>query len=520
VRRTLVILLAVAAVLVLPASALAAPVLVLGRHGRVHRRDDPYLNGPTLTPAPAADALSLSAPHAASGGSSTGGAGVPTGGAPPASGTGTTKATSGSGSTGKRRKKVPVTFASVLASLERRGKITAREQQGTLSAFNSALATEKRLSGTRRAELTAVTTTAHELAATGQLWPSRLAMVQATLNANRQWWSHGTLLSYGQRVMFAGSELEWEYYPGQGIQLQVLGSFGAANGMWQGGQVAQLTQLLSELIPLASTRGGGLTWEYLFTWEGGAPPWTSAMSQATALQALSHAYQATHDPSYLTIAARALTLFTKTPAQGGVMVPTPRGARFVQYSFTPGTSILNAFLQSLIGLDTYAQVSGNATAAHLFAEGNAEALWEVPQFDTGAWSLYQPGQEDDLSYHELVTSFLQKLCALTGASVYCTTASAFTTDLHTPPVVSDLTARARANQPFSLRFGLSKMSRVGITIRRGARTIEATSATFPYGIHTFSVPRLSAGSYTVTLSAVDLAGNETEDPAAPLAVTR
>ena len=497
-------------------------MLVLGRHGRVTVRDDPYLNGPALTPAPSADALSLAAPTLAGRGSPTGGAGVPT-----STPTTTSRSTSTSTSTTKptsttkrkKTKKPPVTFASTLAAMVKRNQITSTEQQQANAAFNGALATEKKLSGTRRTELAAVTTTAHNLAVDGELWPSRLPMVEATLNANRQWWAQGSLLAYGQRVMFTGSELEWEYYPGQGIQLQVLGSFGAANGMWQAGQDTQLTQLLSELIPLASDRGGGLTWEYYFTWEGGAPPWTSAMSQATALQALSHAYQATHNAYYLTIAAKALSIFSKTPAQGGVMVPTPRGVRFVQYTFTPQTSILNAFLQTLIGLDTYATVSGNPTAARLFNEGNAEALWEVPRFNTGAWSLYQPGEEDDLSYHELVTSFLQKLCTLTHASVYCTTATAFTADLKTPPVVTDLTPRTKAKRPFALRFRLSKISKVGITIRHGTTITYATSATIPYGVHSFSVGKLPAGAYTVTLTATDLAGNYTANPAAPLTVT-
>ncbi len=490
-------------------------MLVLGHHGRVTVRNDPYLNGP----APGADALSFAA-------GSTGGAGVSSGSGTGSGTTSTTPTTTPKPNppathkgTPKKKKKPPVTFASVLATMVKRGQITAAEQQQAKAAFNGALATEKTLGGTRRAELDAVTTTAHNLAVDGGLWPSRLPMVDATLNANRQWWAHGSLLAYGQRVMFTGSELEWQYYPGQGIQLQVLGSFGAANGMWQAGQDTQLTQLLSELIPLASDRGGGLTWEYYFAWEGGAPPWTSAMSQATALQALSHAYQATHNAYYLTIASKALSIFTKTTANGGVMVPTPRGVRFVQYTFTPQTSILNAFLQSLIGLDTYAQVSGNAAAARLFQEGNTEALWEVPRFNTGAWSLYQPGEEDDLSYHELVTSFLQKLCTLTHASVYCTTATAFTADLKTPPQVTDLTARTRAKHPFSLRFRLSKISKVGITIRRGTTVVDATSASFPYGVHSFSVGKLSAGAYTVTLTATDLAGNNTANPAVPLTLT-
>jgi len=31
-------------------------------------------------------------------------------------------------------------------------------------------------------------------------------------------------------------------------------------------------------------------------------------------------------------------------------------------------------------------------------------------FDTGAWVSVPAGLEDDLSYHELVTGFLQELC--------------------------------------------------------------------------------------------------------------
>ncbi len=524
-RRTPVLLLAVVAVLLLPVSAVAAPVLVLGHHGRVTRRNDPYITGPAITPAPAQTMPSTAAtgPESFALGSHEGGAGV---GSTGSTGSGTTTPTN-TGSTSsknthkhKKKKPPPVTVASVLAGLQRSGQITATENAQALGSFNAALATERRLSGTRRTELAAVTTTVHTLAAEHALWPSRLPAIEATLDANRQWWSTGSLLSYGQRVMFSGSQLEWEYYPGQGIQLQVLGSFGEANGLWQAGQTAQLQQLLSELIPLAANRGGGLTWEYYFDWEGGSPPWTSAMSQATALQALSHAYQATGNAQYLTVAAHALGAFEHTPAHGGVSIPTPRGLRFVQYTFTPGTAIINAFLQALIGLDTYAQVSGNPIAAKLFAEGNAEAEWEVPHYNTGAWSLYQPGQEDDLSYHELVTGFLAKLCTLTAAPVYCSTATDFTDELTTPPVLSDLTPRTRARHPFSLRFRLSKISDVGVTIRRGSTIVFQTSATFPYGVHSVSVPKLGPGADTVTLTATDLAGNHTAEPPAPLTVTR
>jgi hypothetical protein len=70
-----------------------------------------------------------------------------------------------------------------------------------------------------------------------------------------------------------------------------------------------------------------------------------------------------------------------------------------------------------------------------------------------------------------------------------------------------LTLRATARRAFALRFRLSKISRVGIVLKRGNRTLMATSAQFPYGVHSFSMPGLGRGTYTVHLSATDLAGN-------------
>jgi hypothetical protein len=341
------------------------------------------------------------------------------------------------------------------------------------------------------------------------LTPSRLPALFETLARNVQWWTTGPLLTYGQRVEFKGSELVWEYYPGQGIELQELGSFGKADGFYTGGSsyYPRLRKILSELIPLAARRAGSLTWEYYFDFDGGRPPWTSAMSQGTALEALTRAYRAFGDVSYLTVAGKALGIFQRAPSVG-VRVPTAIGARYLQYSFAPGASIINAFLQSLIGLYDYAQVSGSPVAKQLFAAGNAEAQAEVPHFDTGAWSLYQPGLEDSLDYHELVTGFLQQLCSRTRAPVYCTTAQHFVAYEKTPPALALLTRRAHVHRALSVSFRLSKESHVGIVVVRNGQIVFETSASFPYGVHSFSVPALAhTGSYDVRLAATDLAGN-------------
>ncbi|MEA2356359.1 MAG: hypothetical protein QOD61_2488, partial [Solirubrobacteraceae bacterium] len=148
-----------------------------------------------------------------------------------------------------------------------------------------------RLTGTRRVELGAVLSNLDRIAAAGLLTPSRLPGLILTVGRNRQWWTTGPLLGDGQRVGFPGSQLVWEYYAGQGIEIQWLGTFGRANGYFLGGRGhdAELTALLDEAVGLATQRAGGLAWEYDFRFDGGAPPWVSGLAQGTAIQALSRA---------------------------------------------------------------------------------------------------------------------------------------------------------------------------------------------------------------------------------------
>jgi hypothetical protein len=328
------------------------------------------------------------------------------------------------------------TVPSELARLRRLHRISNASYRKYMGILNAAASTVKRLRGTPRRELQAVINNLYHMAAAGALTPNRLPVLFLTLDRNRQWWSSGRIPGDGDIVGFANSQLDWEYYPGQGIEFQPLATFGKAQWWFAHGRqyYGKGRSLMSELIPLASRRAGGLTWEYYFYFDGGVPPWTSAMSQGTALQALADGYQALGDSSYLSLGASALPVFTKTPSLG-VGVPTRIGIRYVQYTFDPSRSdeIINAFLQALIGLGTFAQISGNHLAQHLWDAGNAEAKAEVPSFDTGRWSLYQPGQLDSLSYHELVTGFLQKLCSMTRAQIYCTTASHFEAYLKHPP---------------------------------------------------------------------------------------
>jgi hypothetical protein len=454
------------------------------------------------------------------------------------------------------------TVPGALLGLLRSGAITEAVYRQDYAAFLAAKRSLGRLSGTRHEELGAVLANVQAIAAAGGFTASRLGALFLTLERNRQWWTTEPLLSGGNRLSFPGSKLVWEYYPGQGIEIQWLGTFGAANGYFLSGyENANLRKLLSEALPLATKRAGGIAWEYLFRFDGGSPPWTSGLSQGTALQVLARAWQRFKEPALLTAAQQALGVF-QVPPRSGVRVRTRAGALYVEYTYAPGVRILNGFVQALVGLYDYTSITKDPRGLALFEAGDAEARAEVPHYDTGAWSLYDQFGESTLSYHELLTEFLTHLCERsrkgpplsaappappgptptpaspsggsapggstsptgraggTGSSIaprsspivadqiYCATAQRFTTYLRTPPAIVLLTKALRGGTRAGVQLSLSKMSTVAMTVRRGAQVVWTNSATVERGR-----PRLlwvtprTAGTYSVTLTATDLAGN-------------
>jgi hypothetical protein len=415
-----------------------------------------------------------------------------------------------------------VTVTSALQGLERSGAITEvlyRQYQGAYSAAKSSL---RKLSGTRAAELGAVMANVETMASKGQLIASRLPVVFTTLERNKQWWTTERLLGADQRVSFTGSRLVWEYYPGQGIEIQWLATFGEANGYFLDKNTTALKEVLAEAIPLATQRAGGIAWEYMFQFDGGSPPWTSGLSQGTALQVLARAWSKTHEPQYLTAAQQALGIFKSGP-QTGIRVKTAAGAHYLEYTYAPSERILNGFIQSLVGLYEYTKLTGDPVGQELFEAGDAEARAEVPHYNTGAWSMYDQSSESDLNYHELLAEFLEHLCEKTGKgepltpttgqipgdAIYCTTAKVFREDEKTPPVIELLTKNLKTNERAGVQIKLSKVSSLSMSIKLGEKTVWTNSATVEGG-----KPRLlwvtpsKAGLYTAVIKARDLAGNE------------
>jgi hypothetical protein len=412
--------------------------------------------------------------------------------------------------------------SAALQSLLRGASISEANYRKDYAAYVAAKSSLGRLSGTRKAELGAVLANVQAIAAAGELIASRLPALFLTLERNRQWWTSEPLLSSDERVSFPESRIVWEYYPGQGIEIQWLATFGEANGYYLSGhENANLRQVLDEVLPLATQRAGGIAWEYMFNFDGGAPPWTSGLSQGTALQVYARAYVRLKEPAYLAAAQQALGIF-QTPPPQGVRVTTPVGALYAEYTYAPNDRILNGFIQALVGLYEYATITKDPLGQALFEAGDAEARAIVPSYDTGAWSLYDQFGESNLNYHELLTEFLQHLCERTskgppirqvnapiaGDQIYCTTAERFTADLQTPPVISLLSKTLPGGARAGVQLSLSKISSVSLTVRQGSKVVWTNTATVERG-----KPRLlwitpaNGGTFSVTLVASDLAGN-------------
>ena len=380
------------------------------------------------------------------------------------------------------------------------------------TAYDDARRRVKELRGTRKNELRAVVATLQDVAARGELTASRLAPLWLTLQRNVEWWTDGPLLSPGRRVGFEGSEIVWQYYPGAGIQILVLGTFGKVNGLWGAHKDDELGRAVDELLPLAAERAGGVAWEYYFDYRAGEPPWVSSLSQGTALQALSRAAKRLgRQDEILPVTSRGLTIFERPPPEG-VRVPAGDGTHYAQYSFEPQLRILNGFIQSLVGLYDYGRLAADDRAKQLFATGEARAVQEVPTYDTGAWSLYSRGSvthESDLGYHALLRDFLENLCNRTDEPVFCDAEEHFTEYLTQPPVADIRTTRLRGGKYGRIKMSLSKISGVTLTIRRGDKVVHSRYVgALSYGKHTlgWQVPR-KKGDYIVSLAVRDLAGN-------------
>ncbi len=400
-----------------------------------------------------------------------------------------------------------------LRTARRRNMISRRRYRGYTRILSLARKRHRRLRGARRDELGSVIATLEEIARSEQLKPGRMPALFLILRRNAEFWPRSPFPADRGLVRFRGSQLLFEYYAGKGLQLQPLANFKKANLMHgaclkNAGPCdpAGLRRLLREMVDTSTRRGRFRTWEYYFEFGGGRPPWISGMAQATAIQAFGRASGLLREPGWRRYARQALGAFTTRPPTGVATRGPAGGVHYLQYSFAPRLFIFNAFLQSVIGLFDYSELTGDRTARALYARAEREARREVALSDTGDWSRYSfAGAESTAEYHELLREFLAGLCGRLRRGVYCSAAKRYALYTTEPAVLKLLgpgtVSKGRASE---VRFSLSKLSAVQLTIRRSGKVVFDRVATFGRGEGSFAFRPRAAGVFRVRLAAKEL----------------
>ncbi|MGI8749978.1 MAG: D-glucuronyl C5-epimerase family protein, partial [Thermoleophilaceae bacterium] len=299
-----------------------------------------------------------------------------------------------------------------------------------------ALARSRRakLRGQRARELQSVIATVEAIALRRELTASRMAPVFLILQRNTEFWRRSPFPHSRGYVQFPGSQMLFEYYVGEGLQLQPLANFKKANAL-HGACVKDtgvacdkgaLTKLLREMVATRVSRGRFKAYEYYFDFGGGKPPWISGMATATGIQAFGRTSQILRQGKWRKYAAETFRAFD-TPAPTGVATRGPLGGtHYLQYSFARRLFVINAFLQSVIGLYDYADITGDPRAARLWRRAEPEARAELPRNDTGDWSTYSyRGRESTREYYDLLLEFSAGLCHRLHTDVYCNTTRNF-----------------------------------------------------------------------------------------------
>ena len=419
-----------------------------------------------------------------------------------------------------------------ISRYERRNVITAEQATEFRGIYFDALRARRGLGGQRRAELGAVIGQLESFARRGELTASRLPILFLQLRRNTEHWSRkgppgargprpkvkpctgGNGGGSSSRVVFAGDPVVFQWYPGQGLQIQQLATAGTANALAKACtedadveepcRPERFRRAMDTLVFLAANRGF-LAWEYYFAFGGGSPPWISGLAQATALQALSRGSAYFSEPKYMDTARRGLGAFRTAPPRG-VRVRAGAGNHYLIYSFDSGLRVLNGFLQSLVGLYDYAEAAGDERARALFRAGDRRARQEVPGHDTGAWSLYSAGgAESDLGYHRLLRDFLQALCDRTKENPYCSTAERFSRYMRERTRLQIHRATApRRGRVAKVTFSISKISCVTLRVRRNGRLVTSYVRVLGRGTRALTWVPKRRGEYTVQVQAVDL----------------
>lgn len=295
----------------------------------------------------------------------------------------------------------------------------------------------------------------------------------------------------------------YRYFPGRCLEFHPLANFGALNAHIAANDADGTQRLADALIARGVYQhGGGIAWEYTFGFGGGRAPWLSGMAQAVAAQAFARAAALVpdHETAYLREAHAA---YATIP--GRLLTSVAAGPWIRLYSFE-SLPVLNAQLQAVVSLQSYATAAADTGAGALAARMQRSAAATLPAFDTGYWTYYSlPHEPSPVDYQQYVVQLLRKLAPADPR--FADAATRFQGYLAQPPAF-----RIANGGLGALRFWLSKPSSILADTAAGP----AKRMTLDGGWHTLAWPEPKRpGVYPVHVSATDWAGNHAAFDALP-----
>ena len=346
-----------------------------------------------------------------------------------------------------------------------------------------------------------------ELAAlAGKLTQPRLLSLVGELTVNDDYFSKHYAPQPKTDITDADG-IVYRYFAGRCFEFHRLANFGALNAHVAAGDADGTQRLADALIARGVYQsGGGIAWEYTFPF-GGEAPWTSGMAQAVAAQAFARASNVVPEnaTTYEREAHAAYTVIARS-----LLTRVAAGPWIKLYSFS-SAPVLNAQLQSVLSLQSYAQASEDADAATLAASMQRSAAEMLARFDTGYWTYYAlPNDPSPLDYQQYVVQLLQRLKKADAR--FAAAAVRFAAYAKQPPAF-----RVAPGALGALTFWVSKPATVSVVTAAGPsqrRTVEG-------GWHTFAWKEPTRpGAYPMHVTATDWAGNHASfDPLPFIRVT-
>ncbi len=177
-------------------------------------------------------------------------------------------------------------------------------------------------------------------------------------------------------------------------------------------------------------------------------PWCSGLASGRAIEALSMAYEISHERRYLDQARLLVNGFYVPVRDGGFMYTDSAGCWYEEYADTAAHTprVLNGHIYALLGLHRYLLLTRDDSAATAYDCGLAALVQELPTYDIGdSWSYYDAWKKKaDKKYQRNITELLDEMGRISGDRVFHPYAEKWRRPLDEPYLIRVIKERNRS----------------------------------------------------------------------------